>query len=309
VHQVHLITGLNSKLARSRGGILRVAVPPPGYHQGLYTHHAAAADEDTEAETPPPWSRRGHDQEEKRPTKRRSTKRRREMLQPPLECGGAVLSLRISRDERHVFVNVRPFRDGLEAVQKRFLAVVAAAAAAQRDGGSESGRGGGAEQQQQQRAPQLSNTGAPDIDSVVVLQVWEIASRTKVAELKGHHAFTTKDCPFLLFTHDNDGGGAAASAFSSSPLSPPPLEMGLKGGSKVRGSTGGFICSGSEDCAAYVWSLRHRRLVSVLRGHSDVVSAVGWNPCVDGLVATASDDFSVKLWGRPTTTKVQVLSF
>jgi len=315
VHQVHLITGLNSKLARSRGGILRVAVPPPGYHQGLYTHHAAAADEDTEAETPPPWSRRGHDQEEKRPTKRRSTKRRREMLQPPLECGGAVLSLRISRDERHVFVNVRPFRDGLEAVQKRFLGdrflstTAAAAAAAQRDGGSESGRGGGAEQQQQQRAPQLSNTGAPDIDSVVVLQVWEIASRTKVAELKGHHAFTTKDCPFLLFTHDNDGGGAAASAFSSSPLSPPPLEMGLKGGSKVRGSTGGFICSGSEDCAAYVWSLRHRRLVSVLRGHSDVVSAVGWNPCVDGLVATASDDFSVKLWGRPTTTKVQVLSF
>jgi hypothetical protein len=33
---------------------------------------------------------------------------------------------------------------------------------------------------------------------------------------------------------------------------------------------------------------------------------VGWSPAVPGLLATASDDFSVKLWGRPATTAVRV---
>jgi len=51
----------------------------------------------------------------------------------------------------------------------------------------------------------------------------------------------------------------------------------------------------------YVWSLRHGTLVRALRGHSDVVSAVAWSPTVPGVLATASDDFTVKVWGRPCT--------
>ena len=60
----------------------------------------------------------------------------------------------------------------------------------------------------------------------------------------------------------------------------------------------GLVCSGSEDARAYVWSVAHGRLVKVLAGHGDVVSSVAWSPRVPGLVATASDDFTVRIWGR-----------
>jgi hypothetical protein len=43
--QVYLVTGLNSKLTR-RGDRLRVSVPPPGYHQGLYDNGDDESDDD-----------------------------------------------------------------------------------------------------------------------------------------------------------------------------------------------------------------------------------------------------------------------
>jgi WD40 repeat protein len=144
---------------------------------------------------------------------------------------------------------------------------------------------------------------APEIESRVELQVWCLATRRRVAALKGHLAFTTKDCPFLLFTHDD----------ATSPLNrqtgPPaartchePRDACGNGNRPAAGcGSGDLVCSGSEDAAAYVWSLSLRRLVKVLRGHGDVVSAVGWSPRVPGLLATASDDHTVRLWGRTTT--------
>jgi len=156
---------------------------------------------------------------------------------------------------------------------------------------------------------------------------------TVALELEGHKAFTTKDCPFLLFTQQ--GGRPAGGHAHPAPPPPPPFESspglgspsGGGGGAEgtrrepcppeaqVAGGVGGggdLVCSGSEDAGVYVWSLRYRRLLRVLRGHRDVVSAVAWAPLLQsqgqsqggapGLLATASDDYTVRLWGRRATT-------
>jgi len=239
VHQVHLVTGLRA--LASQGGTLRVHVLPSGSETG---NNSLLAGETTQ---------------------KSSTTTR------CFECKGAVLSVRVSRDERLLLVNVRPFLD-----ESRALA----------NSGNLSAR-----------------FAAPDIDTRVVLQVWEVSSGRLLHELEGPQAFTTKDCPFLLFTHDTGGS-----------LPPPPhmsaslgahlentTDGGLPGPRNIRGGPSELVCSGSEDKAAYVFSLRHGVLVKVLRGHQDVVSAASWSPTVRGLVATASDDCTVRFWGRPST--------
>ncbi|CAN0231647.1 unnamed protein product, partial [Laminaria digitata] len=119
-----------------------------------------------------------------------------------VECGGAVLSLSVSRDDRFVMANVRPFPDGvLETVP---------------------GPGGG--------------LAAPDISNEIELQIWDVATKAKLFSLKGHHAFTTKECPFLIF---------AAQSLAD------PF--------------GDYVCSGSEEHRVYVWHLRHRLLLGALK--------------------------------------------
>ena len=46
----------------------------------------------------------------------------------------------------------------------------------------------------------------------------------------------------------------------------------------------------------YVWSLRHRRLLRALRGHSENVSSVSFNAAYPGMLASASDDHTVRIW-------------
>lgn len=45
-----------------------------------------------------------------------------------------------------------------------------------------------------------------------------------------------------------------------------------------------------------VWDLCHAVKVCELKGHGSFPNAVAWHPTVPGLVATASDDHSVRLW-------------
>ncbi|CAM9725419.1 unnamed protein product, partial [Discosporangium mesarthrocarpum] len=99
-------------------------------------------------------------------------------------------------------------------------------------------------------------------------QVWDTKTYKLLFKLGGHHAFTTKDCPFLLFT-----GQSEADPYKD------------------------FICSGSEEHRVYVWHLRHRILLAALEGHINVVNAVSWNPRVPGMMASASDDCTVVIWG------------
>ena len=46
----------------------------------------------------------------------------------------------------------------------------------------------------------------------------------------------------------------------------------------------------------YIWHRARGRLLSVLGGHAGVVNAVAWSAARPGLLASASDDRTVRVW-------------
>ncbi|KAJ3176225.1 hypothetical protein HDU87_005440 [Geranomyces variabilis] len=58
-----------------------------------------------------------------------------------------------------------------------------------------------------------------------------------------------------------------------------------------------FIASGSSDNGLYIWELGHpEKPPLVLRGHTGEVTGVSWNRTDLGMLASCSDDASVRIW-------------
>lgn len=61
-----------------------------------------------------------------------------------------------------------------------------------------------------------------------------------------------------------------------------------------------FVASGSEDNKVYIWHIRREEPLATLTGHTRTVNCVSWNPVYPSLLASASDDGTVRIWGpRP----------
>eukprot|EP01084_Bolivina_argentea_P158609 276265_1 len=65
------------------------------------------------------------------------------------------------------------------------------------------------------------------------------------------------------------------------------------------GSRENYVASGSEDCKVYIWNRLTADLITSLRGHTGPVNAVAWNPAAPGILASASDDRTARLWVAP----------
>ncbi|XP_063698447.1 WD repeat-containing protein 26 homolog [Culicoides brevitarsis] len=58
-----------------------------------------------------------------------------------------------------------------------------------------------------------------------------------------------------------------------------------------------FVASGSEDNKVYIWHIRREEPLATLTGHTRTVNCVSWNPVFPSLLASASDDGTVRIWG------------
>lgn len=55
--------------------------------------------------------------------------------------------------------------------------------------------------------------------------------------------------------------------------------------------------SSTPDHKVYIWHRRGELPIAELTGHTRTVNCVSWNPTIPGLMASASDDGTVRVWG------------
>uniref|UniRef100_A0AC35U6N5 LisH domain-containing protein n=1 Tax=Rhabditophanes sp. KR3021 TaxID=114890 RepID=A0AC35U6N5_9BILA len=70
-----------------------------------------------------------------------------------------------------------------------------------------------------------------------------------------------------------------------------------------------FIASGSEDSKVVIWNKNTDTPTVELLGHSKMVNAVSWNPLNQTLLASCSDDGSVRIWGPENEDNIVVDEF
>lgn len=63
------------------------------------------------------------------------------------------------------------------------------------------------------------------------------------------------------------------------------------------GANQDFVASGSEDNKVYIWHVKRELPIATLTGHTRTVNCVAWNPVYHSMLASVSDDSSVRIWG------------
>jgi len=58
-----------------------------------------------------------------------------------------------------------------------------------------------------------------------------------------------------------------------------------------------FPSSSSLDNNVYVWHKKREYPIAILDGHTRTVNCVSWNPVKHNMIASASDDTTIKIWG------------
>lgn len=68
------------------------------------------------------------------------------------------------------------------------------------------------------------------------------------------------------------------------------------------GFNSAFIAGGSENSEVYIWNRQRSKPIEILSGHSMTVNCVSWNPKDPKMLASGSDDHTVRIWGAAIST-------
>lgn len=126
------------------------------------------------------------------------------------------------------------------------------------------------------------------------MRVWDTASLTEVATLRGHS--NVIEAVALC-------GPQAAAAMRRSLVSTAAASAAAKGASAApgtsevagSGSAGLFVVSGDRDCNVIVWDLATGSALAELRGHTSWVRGVAFHPC-GSLVLSVAEDHTMRVW-------------
>eukprot|EP01101_Sappina_pedata_P003502 TRINITY_DN1397_c0_g1_i1.p1 TRINITY_DN1397_c0_g1~~TRINITY_DN1397_c0_g1_i1.p1 ORF type:complete len:348 (-),score=66.71 TRINITY_DN1397_c0_g1_i1:218-1261(-) len=69
------------------------------------------------------------------------------------------------------------------------------------------------------------------------------------------------------------------------------------------GPNDSLVASGSEDSKIYIWHRRQGSLLGAISGHTATVNSIAWNPSNPSQFASASDDFTVRIWATRESLK------
>ena len=67
-----------------------------------------------------------------------------------------------------------------------------------------------------------------------------------------------------------------------------------------------LIFSGAEDHCAHVWDRHFGTKLATLKGHSNVVNCVAFNPVNQQMLVSASDDQTIRVWRSRQLSKLPV---
>lgn len=102
----------------------------------------------------------------------------------------------------------------------------------------------------------------PEISNDITLQVYSLSTYKLVDVHSGHKAFTANNGCFFIFLNVADQ----------------------------------LVASGAEDHCAHVWDRHFGAKLATLKGHTNVVNCVAFNPVNQEMVVSASDDHTIRVW-------------